>query len=208
MTLSLIPPRAASRSSVPDAITEDVLAAAQRGSGDAFGALWRELAPAVSGYLASRGARDAESLTSDVFLAVLPRLGELTGGVAGLRAFVFSVAHARVVDDHRRRARRPDPIEFDATAHDTVTPSAEQEALERIGTERVDALLRRLPADYREVLALRVVADLDLEQTAAVMDRSVGSVKQLQRRALIALRAQLDRPGVTSRPADAMTDMA
>jgi RNA polymerase sigma-70 factor (ECF subfamily) len=152
---------------------------------------------------------DPEALTSDVFLALLPRLGELTGGTVGLRSFVFSVAHARAVDDIRRRARRPEAVEFDPVRHDRAVGSAEHDALARVGTAGVQALLARLAPDYREVLALRVVADLDLEQTAAVMQRSVGSVKQLQRRALIALRALLpDVSGVTSPAADAMTDTA
>src|SRR5213595_2629030 len=80
---------------VGEAITDDVLAAAQSGSADAFAVIWRQLSPAVAGYLAGRGVSDPEALTSDVFLGVLPRLGELNGGVAGLRTFVFSVAHAR-----------------------------------------------------------------------------------------------------------------
>jgi RNA polymerase sigma-70 factor (ECF subfamily) len=52
----------------------------------------------------------------------------------------------------------------------------------------VTELLADLNPDYREVLALRVVADLSLEETAAIMGKSQGAVKQLQRRALSALR--------------------
>ena len=187
-------------------ITEDVLAAAQRGSGDAFAVIWRELSPVVAGYLTGRGVTDPDGLTSDVFLGVLPRLAEVSGGVAGLRTFVFSVAHARAVDDLRRRARRPQVVEFDPARHDGRAASAEQEAMGRAGTEQVLALLEQLAPDYREVLSLRVVADLDLEQTAAVMERSVGSIKQLQRRALLALRALLEPSGVTGGPPSAMTD--
>ncbi len=193
---------------MPDPITDDVLAAAQRGSGDAFAVIWRELSPVVAGYLTGRGVSDPEGLTSDVFLAVLPRLPELTGGVAGLRTFVFSVAHARAVDDVRRRARRPESIEFDPARHDSVTASAEHEAMKRAGTDSVRTVLEGLSPDYREVLALRVIADLDLEQTATVMQRSVGSIKQLQRRALLALRAQLAQPSrVTAADVDSMTDV-
>jgi RNA polymerase sigma-70 factor (ECF subfamily) len=193
---------------VTDALTDEVLAAAQRGDADAFAVIWAELSPAVAGYLAGRGATDPEGLTSDVFLAVLPRLPELTGGVAGLRTFVFSVAHARAVDESRRRARRPAPAELDGRALDALPPagSAEDAALDHLSTDGVLRLLRGLPADYRDVLMLRVVADLDLEQTAAVMERSVGSVKQLQRRALLALRSALAARGVTSARAAAMTD--
>jgi RNA polymerase sigma-70 factor (ECF subfamily) len=51
------------------------------------------------------------------------------------------------------------------------------------------ALLHRLGDDQRQALTLRVVAELSLDETAEVMGRSIGAVKQLQRRALEALRA-------------------
>ncbi|SHH01637.1 RNA polymerase sigma-70 factor, ECF subfamily [Jatrophihabitans endophyticus] len=196
-----------------DSVDEDVLAAAQRGSEHAFALIWRELSPSLLGYLAARGVPDPEGTASDVFVTLFRRLGELTGGVAGLRTFVFSVAHARAVDEHRRRSRRPAAVEFDRDEHDGVVgaaASAEDEALHRSSTARAFALLGRLAPDHREVLALRVVGDLSLEQTAAVMGRSVGSIKQLQRRALQALRAELgdqpaERAGVTARGAGAMT---
>lgn len=181
---------------MPDGLTAEVLAAAQRGDGDAFAVIWRELAPSVLGYLSARGVADPEAVTSDVFVTLLPRLRGLSGGPSGLRTFVFSVAHARTVDEARRRARRPVSVEFDPGRHAGVAESAEQEALERDAAATVEALLAPLRPDHREVLALRVVADLGLEQTAEVMGRSVGSVKQLQRRALIALRETL--PGAAT----------
>jgi RNA polymerase sigma-70 factor (ECF subfamily) len=192
-------------SPLPGSITDDVLAAAQAGSGDAFAVIWRELAPVVVGYLATRGVADPEGTASDVFLALLPRLGELRGGAAGLRTFVFSIAHARTVDEIRRRERRPAVVEFDRVRHDRALPSAEDDALHRLGAERVQNLLQRLPADYREVLALRVLGDLSVEQAATVMRRSAGSVKQLQRRALLALRAEIAGGRVTGRGPDAIT---
>lgn len=191
---------------LPDSIDQHVVVAARRGDGDAFAIIWRELSPAVRAYVAARGALDPDEVTSDVFLAVLPRLAGLTGGVAGLRTFVFSVAHARLVDEMRRRARRPVSVEFDPHHHDGVVDSAEQHALQNVATAQVYALLDRLEPDYREVLALRVLADLGVGQTAKVMGRSAGAVKQLQRRALLALRAQLNGHGVTDGRAETITD--
>jgi RNA polymerase sigma-70 factor (ECF subfamily) len=155
-----------------------------------------------------RGVADPDGVTSDVFVTLLPRLGELTGGVSGLRTFVFSVAHARVVDETRRRARRPEHVEFDQQVHDGITESAEHEALIRLSSDRVRALLNRLSADHRDVLALRVVGDLSVEQAAAAMGRSIGSIKQLQRRALLALRELMAEPagGVTQAEPDAITE--
>ena len=188
-----------------DALTDDLVTAAVAGDGDALGTVYRILAPKVLGYLTAHGAEDPEGLTNEVFLHVLRRLGGLVGGSAGLRTFVFSVAHARLVDETRRRARRPATVEFDATRHDSAAPSAELEAMSGLDTERVQTLLARLAPDYREVLSLRIVADLGVEQTAAVMNRSAGSIKQLQRRALLALRAELE--AVTQFPSHSITDM-
>ena len=90
-----------------DLITDDVLHDAARGEQHALGVVYRALAPTVQAFLHARGAEDAEGLTNEVFLQVLPRISTLTGGPAGLRTFVFSVAHARAVDEVRRRGRRP-----------------------------------------------------------------------------------------------------
>jgi RNA polymerase sigma-70 factor (ECF subfamily) len=71
----------------------------------------------------------------------------------------------------------------------------EDDVLTRLGTETVHRMCAGLPADQRSVLLLRVLADLTVEQVAAVMDRSVGSVKALQRRGLRRLRAELEPAG-------------
>jgi len=80
-------------------ITDGVVRAAQDGEAAAFRVIYEELAPVVLGYLTAKGVADPEAVTGDVFLAALPRLRELSGGAAGLRTFVMSVAHARMVDD-------------------------------------------------------------------------------------------------------------
>ncbi|BAS11715.1 hypothetical protein AHiyo8_00180 [Arthrobacter sp. Hiyo8] len=67
---------------------------------------YREYSPGVCGYLRTRGVEDPEAVTQDVFLALYPQLGDLRGGPAGLRTLIFTIAHARAVDSHRRRAVR------------------------------------------------------------------------------------------------------
>ncbi|MDX5318371.1 MAG: sigma-70 family RNA polymerase sigma factor, partial [Actinomycetes bacterium] len=86
-------------------LTDAVVDAAGRGDRDAVETVYRTLAPRVLGYLRARGAEDPEGLTNEVFIAVVPRLATVKGGAAGLRTLVFSVAHARAVDEHRRRSR-------------------------------------------------------------------------------------------------------
>lgn len=166
--------------------------AARRGEAQALTEIWLRFAPAVNGYLRGRGAAEPDDLTSDVFVAVFERLGSFRGDEADLRAFIFTVAHHRLVDDLRRRTRRGVAVPYDAAADDRASGSAEDEALDALHTQRVHALLDQLSEDQRDVLLLRVVGDLSLEQTAAALGKRVGAVKALQHRALSALRRILD----------------
>ena len=171
---------------------DDVLAAAQAGAAWAFEVLYRDLSPAVTGYLRLHGAAEPDDLASETFIGVFTGLAGFSGDEVALRAWVFTIAHRRLVDDWRRRSRRPQ-LSDDATDLTAVAGGdAEDDALARVGTETVHRLCGSLPADQRSVLLLRILADLTVEQVAEVLGRSVGSVKALQRRGLRTLRAHLD----------------
>ena len=175
-----------------------VLDAAQLGAGWARTRLYELLAPAVAGYLRAQGTREPEDMTSEVFLAVFARLARFAGTESQFRSWVFTIAHHKVVDERRRRARRPEPEPLDL-AHETVSAvsAVEDQALGNIGSERVRALLEMLTADQRDVVALRVLADISIEHVAQVLGKPPGSVKALQHRALEALRRHLEREGVS-----------
>jgi RNA polymerase sigma-70 factor (ECF subfamily) len=170
-------------------IRDEVVQEAVSGSPLAFRELYDSLAPKVLGYLRGRGVEDAEGLTSEVFLAVYPRLADLTGGAAGLRTLVFSVAHARAVDDARRRSRQPASLSYDPEFDGRTIDSAEHQAVVSIEAERALELMSRLNDDQRTVVMLRIIGDLSLAQTAEVTGKTVASVKQLQRRGLVRLRS-------------------
>lgn len=174
----------------------DLVAAARAGEAWALTELWQRHAPAVLGYLRGRGVADAEDVTSDVFLGVFERLPSFRGGESDLRALVFTVAHHKMVDEVRRRARRGDPLPYDDEADRRVVPSAETDALASLSDERVLRLLDDLSPDQREVVLLRIVADLSLEQTAQILGKRVNAVKALQHRGIAALRRALE-PAVT-----------
>jgi RNA polymerase sigma factor (sigma-70 family) len=172
---------------VTDALTD--LAQGDQDTGSSgFSVVYRTYASQVLGYLTARGVEDPEAAMQEVFLSVLPRLGTIRGGSAGLRTFIFSVAHARMVDDHRRQSRTPAKLPFEPELDQREDSSAEAEALERLSPQEVLDLLDGLPGDQREVLALRLVAGLTVEQSAQALGKTSGAVKQLQRRALGKLR--------------------
>lgn len=177
---------------MPGALTDATVDLARTGNATAFNDIYRELSPAVLGYLRGKGVDDPEAVTNDVFLAALPQLTTFTGGVADLRRFIFTIAHARMVDDTRRTVRRGPTEEYEQTRDVRVSESAEEEALRSLDSNRLDELLKKLSPEHREVIMLRLIADLSLAQVATVMGKSQGSVKQLQRRGLIALKTLIE----------------
>lgn len=170
---------------------ELAVAAAVAGDGEAMRTLYEALASRVAGYLEFRGAADPDGLTNDVFVRVLPRMGEITGGWPGFRAYVFTVAHGKLVDELRSRDRRPAQTEYDAGSDPRTHASAEDQALDRAGSSDVLAVLDLLPEDQRAVVTLRVLGELTLKETAVTIGRSEVAVKKLQSKALGSLRRLL-----------------
>jgi RNA polymerase sigma-70 factor (ECF subfamily) len=84
-------------------------------------------------------------------------------------------------------------VEYAADDDPRVAPSAEERVVDSAVNSPVVAMLDTLPPEQREVLLLRIVADLPIESVATIMDKTAGAVKQLQRRALLALKTGLGR---------------
>jgi len=180
-------------SSGADPRDSDLVVAAREGQAWALTEIWQRYAPAVTGYLRGRGAQEPEDMTSEVFLAVFERIGGFHGDDEALRSFVFTVAHHKMVDDLRRRSRRGESAAYHPGSDPRVEASAETLAMDALGDQQVADLLATLSADQRDVVLLRVVADLSLEQTASVLGKRVGAVKALQHRALASLRRVLEQ---------------
>lgn len=176
---------------------DEVLAAAQQGAGWACTRLYETLAPAVHGFLRSQGARDPSDLTSEVFLAVFSRCRSFSGSESQFRSWVFTIAHHKLIDDRRAASRKPPPEPLEASVVGRLrSAAAEDVAMQRLGAERVEELLAALTDEQRAVIALRVIADMSLDEVAAVLGKRPEAIKALQRRGLDALRRKLAAEGV------------
>jgi RNA polymerase sigma-70 factor (ECF subfamily) len=179
-----------------EASFDALVAHAADGDDRAFEQLIGPLIPSLRGYLRGIGRDETEDLLDDVLLAVFTNLARFRGGEESLRSWVFAIAHNRAVDHHRRRRRRAE-IDGELAVAAAARPelrtvaSAEQFALDHVAEAEMLEVLAALPPAQRQVLLLRTVADLSVEQTAAVMGRSNGAVKLLQHRAVTSLRRRL-----------------
>lgn len=175
---------------MPD-VDPSVLDAARTGAGWAFERIYGQLAPAVHGYLRSQGVDDPEGAVNDVFLRVFGAVARFEGSPAAFRSWVFAIAHHLVIDRRRFASRRPAEI---AVEHlpERVAAGVDDEVVERFDRSVVAGVLRLLTPDQRDVLLLRFVADLSLEEVAEAQGRSIGAVKAMQHRALASVRRLLE----------------
>lgn len=176
---------------------QSVLEAAKAGAEWAWANLYRELAGPVTGYLRSRGAREPEDLTSEVFLSAARSIPDFSGDSTSFRSWIFVIAHRRLIDERRYHGRRPDLAELPDDDGLGEGGNAETEAIDQLVTEEMKEAFESLTDGQRDVLALRIIAGLTLEQTAQVLGKRTGAIKALQRRALEALREVFDRENVT-----------
>ncbi|MBV9291358.1 MAG: RNA polymerase sigma factor, partial [Frankiales bacterium] len=151
------------------------LRAAQAGDEVAFSELFCDVQPLLLRYLRSlAGTGAAEDIAADTWVAVVRDLQRFSGDdVRGFRAWVLSIARMRWIDDVRRRSRRPEQLVADAPeagVADDVAVTVERNA----GTDWAMGVLDLLPSDQREVLVLRVIADLSVSEVAAVVGKSPG----------------------------------
>jgi len=179
-----------------------VLTAAATGAPWALKELWIQYSPAVHGFLRARGSAEPEDLTSEVFLTVFDALPRFSGGEGEFRSFVFTIAYRRLVDELRARSRRPPHVEWADHGDPRRALDAETEALTSIGDQQTRRLLDSLAPDQRDVLVLRIIADLTVEEVATILGKRVGAVKALQRRGLDALRKKISPARTLFSPAD------
>lgn len=178
---------------------DSMLQAARVGAEWAWAGIYRDLAPIVLRYLRAQGSAEPEDLLGEVFVSVVRKLPTFQGEEPEFRAWVFTIARNALIDAWRRDGRRPvdyvaDPLLLDARQ----VLSAEDDAMRRLAHERVSATLGRLSPHQREVVFLRVIAGLSIDECARVLGKRPGAVKSLQARGLAAIRREILRGAVSS----------
>jgi RNA polymerase sigma-70 factor (ECF subfamily) len=177
-----------------------VLADAQRGGQDQFAVLWLDANPALLRYLRVLAPEHAEDIAAETWMTVVRGLPRFIGDEGAWRAWLFTTARRRLLDQARLRKRHPaEPLDEISAAEMPSAPDAAQLALENIATESAMALLRGLPPQQAEVILLRVVAGLDTEAVAELLGKTPGNVRVMAHRGLRRLEALLGRSGATSR---------
>jgi RNA polymerase sigma-70 factor (ECF subfamily) len=172
--------------------------AARVGAEWAWTVVYDELAGSVLGYLRGLGAAEPEDLTGEIFLQAVRDLPRFEGSAADFRAWLFTIAHHRFLDERRRTKRRPvDPAPDDVITERLPSVDTETDALRALSDEHVRGIIEGLVPAQREVMLMRILAGLTIEEIARTLGKRPGAVKALQRRAIESIRRSMAAGGVS-----------
>ena len=137
----------------------------------------------------------AEEITQEVFLAVWRKAATFDPARGTFRAWVAQITHTRVLNELRRRGRRPRATTQSDSSGGDYLPDPGPDPAESVWREHRRAVVREaveaLPSPQREALSLAFLEDLTHEQVAAFLNLPLGTTKSRIRSGLKALRGSL-----------------
>jgi RNA polymerase sigma-70 factor, ECF subfamily len=159
---------------------------ARTGDTEAFGMLYDHYNGTVYRFLYCRVGSHAlaEDLTSETFFRALRSMSGFKWQGRDFGAWLVTIARNLVADHFKAGRTRLEMATDDLSDHDTATPGPEDDVLASLTNEAVLAGLRQLAAEQQECLVLRFLQGMSIAETAEILRRSEGAVKQLQLRAV------------------------
>ena len=154
-------------------------------------------APAIYRYVYRRtGHQDtAQEIVAETFHRFLVALKQGGGPTENLSAWLYRVAHNLIVDFYRRRPVQELEILDDVVVADVNHSETHLERQTQVAQAR--AALQQLTPLQQQIVALRFLEEMSLEEVAHMVNRTVGAVKALQHRAINSLRRILEEENET-----------
>ncbi|MBB6627397.1 sigma-70 family RNA polymerase sigma factor [Nocardioides sp. KIGAM211] len=157
---------------------------ARTGDSEAFGLLYDHYQQSVYRFLfyRTRSATLAEDLTSETFFRALRSMTNFRWQGKDFGAWLMTIARNLATDHFKAGRTRLEQTTEDMGLHDDATEGPEDAVLAGLTNEILLTALKDLPDEQRDCLIMRFLQGMSIAETAAVLGRSDGAVKQLQLR--------------------------
>jgi RNA polymerase sigma-70 factor (ECF subfamily) len=179
------------------AAVADLVARAQAGDAEAFGALYDRYVDLVYRYVFYRVASRqlTEDLVSETFLRALRRIGSFTWQGRDFAAWLVTIARNLIADHYKSGRFRlevtTDDIVGAASARPSHAAGPEIQVLESMTNETLLRAVKQLNPEQQECIVLRFLQGFSVSETAQAMGKNEGAIKALQYRAVRALARML-----------------
>ncbi len=173
-----------------------IIGQAVRGEPSAFGILYDRYQPALYRFIVLKVGRreEAEDLTHQVFLHAWQKIRGYEDRGYPFSAWLYQIARNLVIDFYRTQKGDVPLVVGDEVGEERfATPATDLEkALDTsFDIERVMRVLRTLQPDHQDVVIMRFVEDMTVEEVARALKKSEGAVKLMQHRALKELKKKI-----------------
>ncbi len=157
---------------------------ARKGDADAFGMLYDHYQSSVYRFLfyRTRSSTLAEDLTSETFFRALRSMTSFRWQGKDFGAWLMTIARNLATDHFKAGRTRLEMTTEDMGQHDDATEGPESQVLASLTNEMLLSALTQLPDEQRDCLVMRFLQGMSISETASVLARSDGAVKQLQLR--------------------------
>jgi RNA polymerase sigma-70 factor (ECF subfamily) len=184
----------------PPRSDEELMRDLARGQQEALGPLYSRYAALVFHLCVQSLDRPAaEELVQEVFLTMWRGAGSFDASQGGFRPWLLRLTHWKILNELRRRRRRPaevgdsgpadDQEPFEYVADDE--PGPEERAWQNEHERIVQSALESLPEKQRQAVSMAFLEDMTHEQVASALDVPLGTAKTRIRSGLQILRLQL-----------------
>ena len=165
---------------------DELLAAARAGSDQAFAALYRRYNHRVLRYFAAFVPTDQEDLAAETWMGAARGLNRFEGDEGRFRTWLFAIAHRRLMQHWRAASRRPaDPTDPSSFAGIGALDDVEKlVTADTAAQEAVRKLAAVLSEDQLEIVLLRVLGGLTVDEVAQAVGKRPGTVRVVQHKAL------------------------
>jgi RNA polymerase sigma-70 factor (ECF subfamily) len=167
---------------------------AQQGDAEAFGMLYERYVDLVYRYVYVRvgSTHLAEDLTSETFVRALRRMDSFSWQGRDIAAWFITIARNLITDNAKSARFRMEVSTADMLDADQRADAApDDEVLQRLRDTRLIEAVKGLKPEQAECVVLRFLQGLTLAETAKILGKTEGAVKQLQLRAVRALHREL-----------------
>ncbi len=157
---------------------------ARKGDADAFGMLYDHYQASVYRFLfyRTRSSTLAEDLTSETFFRALRSMTNFRWQGKDFGAWLMTIARNLATDHFKAGRTRLEMTTEDMGQHDERAEGPESLVLASLTNEMLLNALTQLPDEQRDCLVMRFLQGMSISETASVLERSDGAVKQLQLR--------------------------